>query len=325
MKQLKFINVIDVPGVETLIQKEKWSVVNHIRRNLDNTAVCMQAVQYQSTDSLVYDNENLIAANGWQVQQILGRGKDGLVIHAHRFDDPDAKLHVTKILSKYGQQYINHSEILSLMLKNAENKPSILLDFEIAKDQIYYAADEPFQHIPLNDNWHHWAAVCCMNAWLIKNTGFVIWDFGYRSGRNFMMNSQNQTVWIDYGGAGLLRCENFGKIYQQYYRKKVELPNIMPNSLSDKQCLIHANSQFVFLQLLLNLEFWVDPDNSTADVYASVAQTKPQIADELLRVIPTILKSSVTKDLYKNFHNQDCTDNITWIQLGKYFDCYRKS
>jgi len=325
MTNLEFNSVSTVPGVETLIQKQKWPVIDYIRRNLNNAALCMQAVQYQSTESFVYDGDNLVAANGWQVQQVLGRGKDGLVIHGYRFDDPTAKLHVVKILSKYGQRYIDHSATLGAMLQHCNRKPGILLDFATEKDQIFYPADEPFQPISADDHWKHWAAVCRMNAWLIRYTGFVIWDFGYRSGRNFMTNSKDQTVWIDYGGAGLVRCANFNKILQQYYRYNPQLPSVIPNNLPEKQCLVYANNQFIFLQLLLNLEFWFDADDSTADYYASIAQTNLRVADELLRMITVILKNPVALDLYKKFHNQDHTDHITWILLGKYFESLGKS
>jgi len=54
-----------------------------------------------------------------------------------------------------------------------------------------------------------------------------------------------------------------------------------------------------------------------------MAQINTKMIDELEKyVIPHILTWDLTKDLYKEFKDQDWLDNLVWKQIGKFLDRY---
>ena len=116
--------VQDVPGYKELADQGFTGVINFLQNNLQNRDLCLQAVDLKDTGVFVYDeNKNLIAANGWRVKQTLGHGKDGVTVLGHRYSDDTQKIKTVKILSKYGESYLDHTRLFNEIFKSTILSP----------------------------------------------------------------------------------------------------------------------------------------------------------------------------------------------------------
>ena len=171
------------------------------------------------------------------------------------------------------------------------------------------------------------AEICRANSWMLKNWGICFWDFGFESGKNYMVDHKNRVKWVDYGGAGIVRLPSegptFGPVAELKFARNYgyELSPIL-----HKENLVIAESKFLMLQLVLHLEFWYNKFSNTrtnAGYYSSMTQINMEMIDELEKyVIPHILTWDLTKDLYNNFKNQNWLDDLVWKQIGKFLDRY---
>lgn len=314
----EYKTVEQVPGYNHLLEKEKHDVIEYIRQNLKNKSLCIQAATHASPTNVVYNsNRVLLAAHGWHVETLLGKGKDGVSFLGYQFSDNMKKIQTVKLLSNYGLGYSNHTEIFSAMLKQIKKQNNGLFQVEIESYYSYYNSAEVLSKVD-NDNFKLvLPTLCKINSWCIQHTGFVFWDFGFSSGRNYMLDSKGKIKWIDYGGAGMLRCPNFETVYNKYK----DLPRLhLTEPTKGKENLLIANSQFIMCQFLLHCEYWQNPNNSTADVWSSMLQSKKQILPEISSVIYNILYTDLSKSIYKQFKNRDWTDHTTWSQLKKFLD-----
>jgi hypothetical protein len=310
--------VEDVPGYAELAEQGLVSVINFMHNNIENTDLCLQAAETKHASPMLYDsNAQLIAANGWRVKQILGQGKDGITVLGCKYSDQTQEIKTVKLLSKYGRDYLNHTELFNEIFKRVDNKSKNFFKLTVGTDYTYYNNSLPLNPIDVkNFNWVL-SELCNMNHWAIKNTGFVLWDFGFGSGRNYMMSNNGVLNWIDYGGAGMLRCPNFEYIYTKYS----DLPNIeLQEPAADKQSLIIADSNFIKCQFLLHIEYWLSNRTSNADIWSSMLQIRRNMIDEIHSVLYNTLQSDLTKSIYVDFVDHDWTDEITWKQLRKYID-----
>lgn len=307
----------NIPGIDCLSTNQLADLIDFLQNNINNMSLCAQAVKYLSTNRCIFVDDQLIAAHGWHVVKILGRGKDGLVFLGYQYSDRDQRIKTVKILSDYGVKYINHSILFSEMYNRIEQKNSHIYNLTI--DEKFMCYDSSKELSPVENNLEKTLAkVCAMNQWLIHNTGFVFWDFGFGSGKNYMQTDDQLVKWIDYGGAGMLRCPNFKSIYQQYE----SLPEILPEiPYSNKQSLIIAISDFIMCQFLLHYEYWNDHSGTTtADIWSSAIQTKPQAASQMAVLLPGMLKTKFAQNIYHEFCDRDWRDKRTWKQLRKYID-----
>lgn len=313
-----FDRVEDVPGYAELADQGLVSVINFIHNNIENVDLCLQAAELKHAGAMLYDSDGqLIAANGWKVKQTLGQGKDGITVLGYKYSDQAREIKTVKLLSKYGRSYLNHTELFNEIFKTVKNKSKNFFKLDIEPDYTYYQNSLPLNPIDVKDfNWVL-LELCNINHWAIKNTGFVLWDFGFGSGRNYMIDNEGVLKWIDYGGAGMLRCPNFEYIYNSHS----DLPNIeLQEPTVDKQSLIVANSNFIKCQFLLHIEYWLSNQNSNADVWSSMLQIRRNMIDEIHNVLYSTLQSDLTKSIYTDFNNYDWTDEITWKQLRKYIN-----
>ena len=180
------------------------------------------------------------------------------------------------------------------------------------------------------------AEICRANSWMIKNWGICFWDFGFESGKNYMVDHKNRVKWVDYGGAGIVRLPSEKSTpppgpRQAYSGPVAELKfarnyNYALRPKLHKENLVVAESRFLMLQLVLHLEFWYNRflnNRTNASYYSSMTQINMEMLDELEKyVIPHILTWDLTKDLYKEFKDQDWLDNLVWKQIGKFLDRY---
>lgn len=322
-----FQKIDQVPGYAALAAQGFHDCINYINLNLNRPALCIQVAETRQPSKVAYNDEgDISAAYGWKVVQLLGKGKDGTTFWGYKYGDKNESKHVVKIKSAYGKMFDNHSIVFNHMLRyildSGEKKPRILLDQTIKYDYNHYRCKEPFRHIqPKKEVIHKSLAdVCNMNSWCIQNTGFVFWDMGYSNGRNFMKDHKGETRWVDYGGAGMLRCPNFDAVYARY-------KDIPPCTLGTengltpkgKDSLIIGDSDFVMCQFLLNYEFWSEPE-TTADLYSSILQVKRQVIPEITELLPKLIKTKLSKAVYNEYKKWNWLDDATWRSLGKFID-----
>lgn len=315
---MKFSRVQDVPGYTYLARNGHTDVINFIHNHINDVDLCLQAAQHQTADPLVYnDNGVLISAVGWHVKQILGHGKDGITFLGYRYNDSDRSYKTVKCLSKYAKNYLNHTKMFADIFKTVKSTNNNFFELTVADNYTYYNNSKPLNEVHDKDFYSVLSTLCRMNSWIIKNTGFAFWDFGFGSGRNYMIDNNSELKWIDYGGAGLVRCPNFESIYE----KNSSLSDIELLEPHDgKEALVIADSNFLMCQFLLHIEYWKNKSSTNADIWSSMLQIRRSVSREFTAMIPSILSTELTQGMYNKFKDQDWTDNVTWKQLGKYID-----
>ena len=312
-KKIVFRKLEDVPGGVKLLDTGYSKIAHWIEKNIHKTDIVLQAVEHKVTNPIIRDKEhNIVAVHGWRIVEQLGKGKDGHTFLAHRFSESPAEKVTLKLLSNYGNAYLNHSKIFNSMIDNESN---IFMKIKINQDLgiIYYERNIPF--VVVQDDFVQWLPKLCeANAWAIKNTGFVFWDFGFASGKNYMLNRKNELVWIDYGGAGMLRCLNFKKVYEK--NRCDILVDLEPQP--SKENLVIANSDFVMCQFLFHIEYW--KQHPTVDVWSSMLQMRKAIIPEIVSSMDTILKDDLTIGIYRGFKKYNWTKPATWQALAEFIN-----
>ena len=316
-EQMKFNCVQDVPGYNYLAKNGHVDVINFIHNNIDDVDLCLQAAHNRSADLMIYKDGELISAVGWHVNQTLGQGKDGITFLGYRYNDTDKKNKTVKCLSKYAKSYINYTVLFSYIYKTVSNKNNNFFELHISNNYTYYNNSKPLNEVELKDFYSVLPELCRMNSWAIKNTGFAFWDFGFNSGKNYMFDNDGNLRWIDYGGAGMVRCPNFPSIYD----KNTSLPAVeLQVPYLDKEALVIANSDFLMCQFLLHIEYWKNRGSTNADIWSSMLQIRRSVAHDFVEMIPTILSTELTHSVYNKFKKHDWTDYITWKQVGKHIN-----
>jgi hypothetical protein len=312
---IKFDQIQDVPGYKSLVDDQQSSVLTFLQNNINNVDLCMQAATHKSTEIMVHSNNgDLVSAAGWQVHQLLGKGKDGVTFLGYRHSDVNKSINTVKCLSKYAKQYHNHTVLFSSIYNKVKKKNNNIFDLHINENYTYYCSKKPLLEVTDDEFDGTLTTLCKLNSWCIANTGFAFWDFGFGSGKNYMLDDR-LLKWIDYGGAGLVKCPNFESIYS----KDNTLPEIEINSpYSSKASLVNANSNFLMCQFLLHIEYWKNKNSTNADIWSSMLQIRKSVVDEFLILLPTLLTCDITKKIYIKFKDADWTDHKTWKRLGKY-------
>lgn len=324
----KFNNIDEVPGYKHLAKNGFHDCINYIAQNLDKPALCMQIAMTQQPSKVAYGPAGDIqAAYGWANVQQLGQGKDGVTFWGYKYGDLKEEKFVIKVKSAYAKMFDNHTDVFNAMLRSiiesGEKKPRAVLDQIVKHDYNAYKCREPFRTIRPDRKIIHKSLqdVCAMNEWCISNTGFVFWDLGYSNGRNFMKDNKSETRWVDYGGAGMLRCPNFNAVYNRY--KNIPLCVLGTDdgyNPKGKDSLIIGDSDFVMCQFLLNYEFWSEPE-TTADLYSSILQVKRQIIPEITELLPKLIKTKLGKAVYNEYKKGwNWCDETTWRSLRKFID-----
>lgn len=312
-KKTVFRKLEDVPGAAKLMDTGYSKVADWIEKNIHKTDLVLQSVEYKSINPIIRDKEhNIVAVHGWRIIEELGKGKDGYTFLAYRFSQSPSETATLKLLSNYGNAYLNHSRIFNSMINDNSNifiKININVDIGI----MYYERNIPF--VPIQDDFVQWLPKLCeANVWAIENTGFVFWDFGFTSGKNYMKNKKNELVWIDYGGAGMMRCSNFKEAY-----KKSRCDILVDlESQPGKDNLVIADSDFIMCQFLFHIEYW--KQHPTIDIWSSMLQMRKAIIPEIVSSLDTILKDELTISIYKGFKKYNWTKSATWQALAEFIN-----
>lgn len=325
-----FKSVHEVPGYKSLAKNGFHDCITYLEQNLDKPALCQQIVETRQPSKVAKDdNGDIVAGYGWKFIQHLGKGKDGDTFWGHKYDDANESRHIVKIKTTYSKNFDNHSKIFNAMLRKLAERevkrPRALFDQVIKTDYNHYRCKEPFKPVKADRKVIHKSLrdVCLMNSWCIHHTGFVFWDMGYSNGRNFMKDKNNETRWVDYGGAGMLQCPNFQGVYNQFTGLPVlELGTDGSQNqrlIKGKDSLVIGDSDFVMCQFLLNYEFWSEPE-TTADLYSSILQVKRQVIPEITELLPKLIKTKQGKSMYNEYKNWNWLDEATWRSLGKFID-----
>ena len=314
---LKKLHDLKLPGFEKI---KDPVMIDFLIENVGRPNLCQQVIETGVLSKVVSDeNDDIVAAYGWKVLEILGRGKDGITFWGHKY--LDKKEHVVKFTSVYAKNFQNHSEIFNFMLKTLSAqgtvRNSMLIDQSIKNQYSFYYAKKPFVHIAQNSTMLHEyiAQVCNMNEWMIEHTGFLFWDLGYANGRNFMLDEKRRLKWVDYGGAGLLRCPNFDKIYQPM--EKQGGPVLSQLEVNGRQSLCTADSNFVMLQFLLNYEWHAckDKRSTPVDTISSMLQVKRSIIPLMVDILPKLLHTNFTRTIFEQYKKSNWCDYTTWRSI----------
>lgn len=313
-----FDRVQDIPEYKLLAEEKCIDVINFLHNHITEIDLCLQAVKYRSSNIAVHNEQgDLVSAAGWEVIQILGKGKDGITFLGYRHSDHNKSINTVKLLSKYAKQYYNHTIIFSSMLDKIKKPNSNIFKLHIDENVTYYNSKEPLLEVTDDKFDSMLSSLCRLNSWCINNTGFAFWDFGFSSGKNYMIDSDNNLKWIDYGGAGLVKCPSFSPIYNL----NDTLPEIeLSCPYSSKASLVNANSNFLMCQFLLHVEYWKNKNSTNADIWSSMLQLRLSVVDEFLILLPNLLTCDITQKVYVKFKDSDWTDRITWKQIGKYIN-----
>lgn len=332
LEAFSYASVEDIPGYKDYLPVHN-ELRDYLMRQLDRPSLCRQILETRIASKIARNEEtgDLIGAYGWKCVKFLGKGKDGFTFYGHRYGDNDNpninKLHIVKVLSAYAESYHNHTEIFNAFLRKYFNAGQqlhpLLLDATIKKTYTNYACKRPFTKFQPPDMkaiYNALKQVCSMNAWCIEKTGFVFWDLGYGNGRNFMLNHNKRFKWVDYGGAGMVRCPSFRALHKNTKGMPVlTLLNSIQEPLRGKENLVEGNSDFVMHQFLLNYEYHCNP-KSTADIYASMLQVRKEIIGDMNKMLPNYYNSNFTRDIYAKFKVCDWLQHSTWKELENYIE-----
>ena len=312
-----FDRVQDIPEYKLLAEEKCIDVINFLHNHITEIDLCLQAVKYRSSNIAVHNEQgDLVSAAGWEVIQILGKGKDGITFLGYRHSDHNKSINTVKLLSKYAKQYYNHTIIFSSMLDKIKKTNSNIFKLHIDENVTYYNSKEPLLEVTDDKFDSMLSSLCRLNSWCINNTGFAFWDFGFGSGKNYMLK-KGFLKWIDYGGAGLVRCPRFESIYAA----DSTLPEIEFNDpFLSKGSLVNANSDFLMCQFLLHIEYWKNKSSTNADIWSSMIQVRESIIDEFLILLPVLLTCDITQKIYNKFKDYDWTSEKTWTKIGKYIN-----
>jgi len=344
-----FKTIDDVPGIGEIIKKNTVGqfdkVLEFIEYNLDDPRIVTQAVDKKREGRLLFIEDTsgkkyVDAGFGFKSQRSLGQGKDGWTNLSTRYLDTTnvrgEQKYIVKYFSAYAKNYLDHTkaiiDFISETTKDSKKYPKILDPWTIKASHMFRAltnSNEVYQESSVDPQMlvKYTAEICRANAWMLKNWGICFWDFGFESGKNYMVDKKNRVKWVDYGGAGIVRLPSegptFGPVAELKFAKnhKYALRPIL-----HKENLVIAESRFLMLQLVLHLEFWYNKFSNTrtnAGYYSSMTQINMEMIDELEKyVIPHILTWDLTKDIYNNFKNQNWLDDLVWKQMGKFLDRY---
>lgn len=322
-KEVGFASINDIPGYTSIAQLGLNNIMEFCENNLSKPSLCLQAIDTHSTNKVVMDSSNidLVAAYGWKITDTLGRGKDGITGWGYKYNDPNQTMHIVKILTGYATLWNNNTRIYNAMLRAIQErggKRHPMIFDQVVKDSVHhYRCERPFTKISKNEKLQgqYLSQVCSMNEWNILNTGFVFWDLGYLNGRNYMVDGKKRLQWVDYGGAGMLKTRGFDAIFKSMKGLPAETLLTPPKG---KSSLLYANSDFIMMQFLLNIEFY--NKNPTADVWSSMMQVKAEIVPEIRETFPNLLKSKLSKKIFDSYRKSDWCDHTTWRSLGKFID-----
>jgi len=348
---IPYKDINQVPGINEIIKKNNNGSFNKlldfIKKNLDNPSLVAQAVdmkregevlfvvnigQHPSGWMLPRDKKYVEAGCGFKTQQFLGQGKDGWTNLSTRYLDSSKNVdqkYVVKYFSDYAKTYLEHTKAIMHFIgennkvKGKKEEYPKMLDFWIVKSRYMYRTltnNEIYNESSIDPQMFvkYVAEICRSNHWMIKNWGICFWDLGMTNGKNYMVNNESEVKWVDYGGAGIVRLLNSQTKLGKYPYK------LQP--VHRKNNIVIADSQFLMLQLILHLEYWYCKFNkqlTKSGYYSSIIQINKSLLQEINKlIIPEILTWDLTKDLYREFKDQNWLDALVWKQVAKYLDSY---
>ena len=335
-KLQRFDSVEQIPGWKEIGHKRPNELIKYLETILDKPRYAAQVLDIGQVGQVqTYHNDanqkRITAAYGFKMKQMLGMGKDGQTYEATRYLDykVDQK-YVVKMLSEYAKEYHAHTQQLFEILDMLGNPwhPMIQKNITVKGDFMYYPMDLPYTDvIPNRGNMlKQYAKLANFNKWLIKNTGFLFWDMGFTNGRNFMMDSKENLVWIDYGGAGLLKTPTFRSIC-----KELKIKDFKGTGLGDvkKEMLVNADSKFIMAEFLLNIDYWFtkyetdrgNEQRNDADLYSSFIQLRKSVCYNIVdNLLEHALNTDVAQGLYQATKEKNWVQDNTWKDVWRFLD-----
>jgi hypothetical protein len=332
----------DIPGYRqaSISGFANWPEIQEfVSNNLHKPRMCVQVLETQQVANTAFvndtekDNARVIAGYGFRSIKNLGEGKDGYTFLGQKYLDTSGQNYIVKVYKRYQQDFNVHTKMfiqcIRDIVKEGREVHDALIPDTVAKDNfMYYPTDKPYGEVSKDPKMilEALGRVCGLNAWCIVNTGFVFWDLGYGNGRNFMMNTvgKRKVKWIDYGGAGMLRCEPHLKKMLSV-RKNVRIhETTAPAPKKAKENLIYAKSDFIYMQFMLNYLFFTNKKAHEIGVWSSLTQIDSTVLQQFKDwVFPNLLTDEFSQRLSHNFKDEDWTSPKTWTKLENWIYDYK--
>lgn len=305
-----FKNISDVPGIENI---KPGDLYDYIKKNLRRPRLAAQTADIKQIGKVVFTSDeksDFVAAHGFKRLTRLGRGKDGITAICTRYLDSEPNKYIVKLHLKNAERYIGHTKYISAQIQNSKNVPKELIPFSCTWNLSVYPFDI-FSKIEQSNWLRHFSNVCAMNAWLIGNTHCLFWDFGFTNGLNYMQAADGSTRWIDYGGSGIVHTTEV--ITKRWENCLTPYP--------DKECLVIAESDFIFCETVLHLEYWsmkFTGEQSNADLWSSIIQVRRSGMRDFRSALQNFIHTDIAKRVAQEFADNDFTRSQTWTALSEY-------
>lgn len=238
--------------------------------------------------------------NSYSDVEFLGFGKDGIT---YRATSKMGDKVVVKVLSQYAKVFL---PITNDVMKITGGMKEFY-KFEILNDELLQYEFEPLEHMrdfTIKQFAKNFSAVCDLQMVLLTKD-MVVWDFGF-SDPNYMLTSDNNIKWVDYGGNAFL------------YLKKEMAPISPP-----RPNLVYAQNDFLVLSVLLHWVRWVFV-NKEATILMTKVQDATVSYDEAFVVVSGYLKGTALEFLL-SLRDEDLLSEKGWHALQEKLRDYVQS
>ena len=155
----------------------------------------------------------------YNVLDKLGQGKDGVTYYCNHAEMGKT---IIKILHPYGRKYWHRYETIRHRIQAGDLKNESIIKqlfrwpqdgqkgperFKGDKERppvVYlYKCKDPytnFQPVEQQTEWLKGLIDICLLQEALLTEEFAVWDLGFKSGLNYMLDEEGKTVWVDFGG-----------------------------------------------------------------------------------------------------------------------------
>jgi hypothetical protein len=239
----------------------------------------------------IRDSRKLLKNYSFNEIALLGIGKDG-VTYKGSFNGEEG-VFVVKVLSSYAKSFLAVSEDV----QSKAGSLDAFYDVEIRNSEIMKYSYEPLskiQNYTAREFASIFLSVCRLEKDLLSN-GLVIWDFGF-SAPNYMLGSEENVKWIDYGGNSFLYIDP----------SDAPIAPLRPN-------LVHAKNDFLVLSIILHWCKMVLENQESGALMTSLQDAKITF-EEAFELVEDIIEGSAIEFL-KNLRRIDLLNANGWTQF----------
>ena len=276
----------------------------------------------------------------YKVQHELGRGKDGVTYFCTHDENPSV---VIKMLSGYGRKYWHRYETIRQRIEKSDLRDDTIVkqvlkfpqhgnkgpqlfkgDTVMPPTTYYYRLDEPYKEYSPVTKPKEWIKGLLDIAKLqeaLLTEKLAVWDLGFKSGLNYMRDTNERAVWVDFGGnAFAVPKESNKNTFNRWIKYEPDI------DYQTKPQLGALTSNMLRWYFLLHLEFhhfggWNIHDLNFISTIASALQTSSRFEDFL---DPNVFnwRFDLIKSLLHETDGLDWTAPKTWETVRAVMERY---